>query len=156
MCLLDFKILTFTIPNFVAIYYPSVYQFCTKKHPILLKLGVFYTNLLKMHPIYVNWVPLSVIKPPIAIPKFTKNKKHLKRQSQICIPCQCETSLASESKYWEYQLKFGELQKKKNENCNLSLTLDSIMEKVNSIFLDTCHDAIKLSPQFSSSNQRLE
>ena len=30
MCLPDFEILTFAIPNFVPIYQPSIYQFCTK------------------------------------------------------------------------------------------------------------------------------
>ena len=27
-----------------------------KKHLILLKMGAFYQNLLKKHPIYVNWM----------------------------------------------------------------------------------------------------
>ena len=33
---------------------PSMRLFEQKKHTILLKLGTFYHNLLKMHPIYVN------------------------------------------------------------------------------------------------------
>ena len=73
-----FKILTFAIPNFVhlpPINIPILY----KKHPILLKLGALYHHLLKIHPIYVNWVPSSVMKTPIAIPKSAK--KHPKRQN---------------------------------------------------------------------------
>ena len=35
-----------------------------KKHPILLKLDAFYSNLLKIHPIYVNSAPSSVMKIP--------------------------------------------------------------------------------------------
>ena len=33
MCLPDIEILTFSLPIFVPIYHPSVYQFCTKKTP---------------------------------------------------------------------------------------------------------------------------
>ena len=46
----------------------------------------FHANSLKIHAIYVNWAPSSVMEPPIAIPKFVK--KQLKRQMHI--PCQCE------------------------------------------------------------------
>ena len=63
MCLPDFKIPIFAIPNFVPIYHPSIFQICTKKnHQIFLKLGAFYHHLLKIHPIYVNCVPSSVTK----------------------------------------------------------------------------------------------
>ena len=31
---------------------------------ILLKLGAFYNNLPKIHPIYVNGAPSSAMKPP--------------------------------------------------------------------------------------------
>ena len=60
-----------------------------QKHPILLKFGAFYHHLLKINPIYVNWVPSSMMKtPPISIPKSAK--KHPKRHVHISIPCQCD------------------------------------------------------------------
>ena len=90
--LLDVKILTFPIPIFAPIYHPSVYQFRTKKPPNFVQIRSFYDNLLKIHPIYVNWVPSSAMKtPPIAIPKFATT--HPKRQAHIRIPCQCENPL---------------------------------------------------------------
>ena len=45
-----------------------------QKHPISLKLGAFYGNLLQIHPICA----FSVRNPLIDIPKLTK--KHLKRR----------------------------------------------------------------------------
>ena len=93
MCLPIFKIMTFTIPYFVHIitnHIPILYK---KKTPILLKLGVFYYHLLKIHPIYVNWVPSSVMKKKtIAILKSAK-KASQKAGTSICIPCQCEYPL---------------------------------------------------------------
>ena len=32
----------------------KLYQFRTKKHPILFKLGAFYNNLFKIHQIYAK------------------------------------------------------------------------------------------------------
>ena len=78
MCLPDFEILTFPIPIFVSIHHLSTYQFRTENTQFCLNL-VLYHDLLKIHPIYVDWAPSSVTKsPPIAIPKFAK--KHPKRQ----------------------------------------------------------------------------
>ena len=54
----DFHYIKFC-PHLPQINIPILY----KKHPILLKLGAFYHRLLKIHPIYVNWVPSSVMKP---------------------------------------------------------------------------------------------
>ena len=51
----DFKILTSAIPNFVPIYYPSVYQFCKSTKQVLLKLDAFFHHLLERHSIYVIW-----------------------------------------------------------------------------------------------------
>ena len=65
MCLPDLENLIFSIPIFCKIC-PILKQ----KHPILTKLGAFYNNLHKIHPIYVIWAPSS---PPIAIPNFVKN-----------------------------------------------------------------------------------
>ena len=47
------------------------------------QIGAFNHHLLKIHTIYLKWVPSSVIKPPIAIQKFVK--KHPKRQAHKCI-----------------------------------------------------------------------
>ena len=41
---------------------PISIPFSKEKHPILLKLGAFYHNLLKIHPIYVIWAPSSLMK----------------------------------------------------------------------------------------------
>ena len=79
MCLPDVENLTFSIPTFCLIPHPSVYHFSQEKHPILTKLGAFYNDLAKIHPIYVIWAPSSLMKPPIAIPNFAKN--HLKRHT---------------------------------------------------------------------------
>ena len=53
------------------IYNSSLYQFCTgkKTHKILLNVGAFYDNLLKTHPIYVNWAPSPAMKP---LDRYTK------------------------------------------------------------------------------------
>ena len=60
---------TNVVPNFPPINIP----FLKEKHPILTKLGAFYNNLPKIHPIYVIWTPSSLMeKSPIAIPNFAK------------------------------------------------------------------------------------
>ena len=41
--------------------------------------------IIKIHPIYVNWASLSVMKPPPG-----SLKQHPKRKAHICIPSQCE------------------------------------------------------------------
>ena len=81
------KNLTFSI-NFLPNFPPISIPFSKEMHPILTELGAFYNNLPKIHPSYVIWAPLSLMKPPIAIPNFAK--KHPKRQAHIRIPCQCE------------------------------------------------------------------
>ena len=84
MCLPDLENLTFSIPFFFQITYPSVYHVLKKSIQFLFKLGAFYHNLLKMYPIYVydlgSFVPDE--NPPIVIPK----SRHI-----IRIPYQCET-----------------------------------------------------------------
>ena len=75
------------LPNFPPISIP----FSKEKHPIWIKLGAFYNNLPKMHPIYViSGSFVSDENPLIAIPNFAK--KCPKRQAHIRIPCQCENS----------------------------------------------------------------
>ena len=51
---------TNSLSNFPPISIP----FPKEKHPILTKLGAFYNNLPKIHPIYVIWAPLSMMKTP--------------------------------------------------------------------------------------------
>ena len=46
------------LPNFPPISIP----FSKEKHPIWIKLGAFYNNLPKIHPIYVIWAPSSLMK----------------------------------------------------------------------------------------------
>ena len=46
------------LPNFPPISIP----FSKEKHPICIKLGAFYNNLPKIHPIYVIWAPSSLMK----------------------------------------------------------------------------------------------
>ena len=43
-------------------YPPVSIPISKEKHPILLKLGAFYHNLLKVHPIHVIWAPSSLMK----------------------------------------------------------------------------------------------
>ena len=89
MCLLDLENLTISIPIFLPNFPPISIPFSKEKHPILIKLGAFYNNLPKIHPIYVIWAPfVSDENPPIAIPNFAK--KCPKRQAHIRISCQCE------------------------------------------------------------------
>ena len=57
----------FLYTNFVSNFPPICIPFSNKKHTILTKLGAFYNNLPKIHPIYVIWAPLSLMKTPIAI-----------------------------------------------------------------------------------------
>ena len=55
------------LPNFPPISIP----FSKEKHPtILIKLGAFYNNLPKIHPIYVIWALSSLMKPPNRYTKF--------------------------------------------------------------------------------------
>ena len=54
------------LPNFPPISIP----FSKEKHPIWIKLGAFYNNLPKIHPIYVIWAPSSLMKPPDRYTKF--------------------------------------------------------------------------------------
>ena len=57
------KNLTFCIPIFHPITHPPTSTpFSIEKHPILLKLGTFNSSLLLIHPIYVIWVPLFLMK----------------------------------------------------------------------------------------------
>ena len=56
------------LPNFPPISIP----FSKEKHPILIKLGAFYNNLPKMHPIYVIWAPSSLMKTPHRYTNFHK------------------------------------------------------------------------------------
>ena len=48
------------LPNFPPISLP----FSKENHPIWIKLGAFYNNLHKIHPIYVIWAPSSLMKTP--------------------------------------------------------------------------------------------
>ena len=89
MCLLDLEKSDYLYINFLKNFPPISIPFSKEKHPIWIKLGAFYNNLPKIHPIYVIWAPSSLMKtPPIAIPNFAK--KCPKRQAHIRIPCQCE------------------------------------------------------------------
>ena len=60
--------------NFLHNHPPISIPFSKERHPLLLKLGAFHHNLLKLHPIYVIWGLkfISDENPPIAIPNFAK------------------------------------------------------------------------------------
>ena len=73
------------LPNFPPINIP----FLKEKHPILTKLGAFYSIWSKIHPIYVIWTPLSLMKTPDRYTKYCekkKKKKRPKRQAHIRRP----------------------------------------------------------------------
>ena len=78
MCLPDLENLTISIPIFCQIFHPSVYHFRKKstqfgeKHPIWIKLGAFYNNLPKIHPIYVIWAPSSLMKTPRSLYQISR------------------------------------------------------------------------------------
>ena len=59
---------TIFLPNFPPISIP----FLKEKHPILTKLGAFYSNLPKIHPIYVIWAPSSLMKTPRSLYQFLR------------------------------------------------------------------------------------
>ena len=59
------------LPNFPPISIP----FSKEKHPIWIKLGAFYNNLPKIHPIYVIWAPSSLMKTPRARSLYQISRK---------------------------------------------------------------------------------
>ena len=89
MCLPDLRNLTISIPIFFAKFPTHQYTIFERKAPNLIKLGAFYNNLPKIHPIYVIWVPLSLMKTPRSLYQISR-KKCPKRQAHVRIPCQCE------------------------------------------------------------------
>ena len=56
------------LPNFPPISIP----FSKEKHPIWIKLGAFYNNLPKIHPIYVIWAPSSLMKTPWSLYQISR------------------------------------------------------------------------------------
>ena len=62
VCLLDLKSCTFSLPSFHPITHPSVSHF-DRKASSFSKFGSSDSNLLRIHPIYVIWAPLSLMKP---------------------------------------------------------------------------------------------
>ena len=56
--------------NFLPNFPPITIPFSKERHPILIKLGAFYNNLPKIHPIYVIWAPSSLMKTPDRYTKF--------------------------------------------------------------------------------------
>ena len=50
--------------NFLPNFPPISILISKEKHPICIKLGAFYNNLPKIHPIYVIWAPSSLMKTP--------------------------------------------------------------------------------------------
>ena len=56
------------LPNFS----PINKSFLQEKHPILTKLGDFYNDLPKIHPIYVIWAPSSLMKTPRSLYQISR------------------------------------------------------------------------------------
>ena len=46
--------------------------FLKEKHPIWIKLGAFYNNLPKIHPIYAFWAPSSLMKTPRSLYQISR------------------------------------------------------------------------------------
>ena len=72
MCLPDLKNLTISIPIFLPNFPPISIPFSEEKHPIWIKLGAFYNNLPKIHPIYVIWAPSSLMKTPRSLYQISR------------------------------------------------------------------------------------
>ena len=58
--------------NFLSNFPPISIPFSKAQHPILIKLGAFYNNLPKIHPIYVIWAPSSLKKTPPSLYQFSR------------------------------------------------------------------------------------
>ena len=58
--------------NFFAKFPPISIPFSKEKHPIWIKLGAFYNNLPKIHPIYVIWAPSSLMKTPRSVYQISR------------------------------------------------------------------------------------
>ena len=67
------------LPNFPPISIP----FSKEKHPILIKLGAFYNNLPKIHPIYVIWAPSSLMKTPRSL--YQISRKSAPKGRHMCV-----------------------------------------------------------------------
>ena len=75
---------TFYFHPILGIQFP-IYQYhfwLKKNHLIGLKLSAFYDDLFKIHPIYVDWAPLSE-NHLIAIPNFPKKHPTLPKDRHI-------------------------------------------------------------------------
>ena len=77
----------FLYSNFLPNYPPISVPFSIEKHPILPKLGAFYHNLLKIHPIFSIWAPSSLMKTPWSVyqilRKSTPKGRHIKRTYHV-------------------------------------------------------------------------
>ena len=58
--------------NFLPNVPPISIPFSKEKHPIWIKLGAFYNNLPKIHPIYVIWAPSSLMKTPRSLYQISR------------------------------------------------------------------------------------
>ena len=58
--------------NFLPNFPPISILFSKEKHPIWIKLGAFYNNLPKIHPIYVIWAPSSLMKTPRSLYQISR------------------------------------------------------------------------------------
>ena len=69
--------------NFLSNFPPISIPFSKEMHPILTKLGAFYNNLPKIHPIYVIWAPSSLMKTPRSI--YLISRKSAPKGSHIYV-----------------------------------------------------------------------
>ena len=58
--------------NFLPKFPPISVPFSEEKHPIWIKLGAFYNNLPKIHPIYVISAPSSLMKTPWSLYQISR------------------------------------------------------------------------------------
>ena len=70
----------FLYTNLLPYFPPICIPFSKEKHPILTKLGAFYRNFSKIHPIYVIWAPSSLMKTLRLLYQFLR-KSTPKRQA---------------------------------------------------------------------------
>ena len=77
----------FLYTNFLPNFPPINIPFLKKKHPILTKLGAFYNNLPKIHPIYVIWAHSTLMKTPRSLYQISRISAP-KGRHIIRIPCE--------------------------------------------------------------------
>ena len=134
----------FLYTNFSHNYPPISIPFLKEKHPILLKLGAFYHNLLKIHPIHVILGSfISDENPPIA--KFCEIAPQ-KAGTYIRIPCQFENP----SRVGYMATKGGNISE---DEINRRISKNNQIRKEQGTQLGKIHDKIKIKNRMNKENR---